>query len=257
MKRGRGLAAIVLILALAGVLYACQRIKGTEEQKETETAIEDSNIELEKELGKEEEEPKPEDVIFSYLQGIKSYEKGKEWSGPWCYEEAGGQQFSQFGCGLCSMANIYSSLSGKECTPLEMYEHAQEVSVYNPKRGVGAIGWDAIRVTLQKTGFECELGRKPLSYEEFQKLARENQCLLVLVSSDNDDTYWQDTPGHYVTLWLYQSDRDKVFLADSSRSSRNRKWIPLRYVYDALKTSSPQQYLAVSYYDVSKDGWVR
>lgn len=216
-----------------------------------------ASVEEKKEKVEAEEEEKPEDEIFSYLQGVKSYEKGKEWSGSWCYEEAAGQQFSQFGCGLCSMANIYSSLSGKECTPFQMYEYAQEVSSYNPRGGVGAIGWDAIRVTLQKTGFTCKVGKKPASYEEFQRLARENRCLLVLISSDEDETYWKEMPGHYVTLWLYDAEKDEVFLADSSGPSRNRKWIPLRYAYDALKTSSPQQYLAVSGYDASEDTWVR
>lgn len=209
------------------------------------------------EQNKKPEKKNPEDEIVTYLQGIKSYEKGKEWSGSWCYEEAAGQQFSQFGCGLCSMANIYSSLSGKECTPLEMYEYAQNVSSYDPSGGVGAIGWDAIRVTLQKTGFTCQVGRKPESYEQFQELAKENLCLMILISSDNDDSFWKEVPGHYVTLWLYDEKEDQVFLADSSGPKRNRQWIPLRTAYDALKTSSPQQYLAVSGYDETEDGWNR
>lgn len=220
-------------------------------------AGEDSDQEKEKNKKEAQSEEKPEDGIVTYLQGIKSYEKGKKWSGSWCYEEAAGQQFSQFGCGLCSMANIYSSLSGKECTPLEMYEHAQNVSSYNPSGGVGAIGWDAIRVTLQKSGFTCKVGRKPESYEQFQKLAEENFCLMVLVSSDNDDSFWKEVPGHYVTLWLYDDKEDQVFLADSSGPKRNRQWISLRTAYDALKTSSPQQYLAVSGYDETEDGWNR
>lgn len=170
---------------------------------EEETQAADKEKEIIEEKPVKEEKAKPEDAVFSYLQGTKSYEKEKEWSGAWCYEEAGGQQFSQFGCGLCSMANIYSTVSGNKCTPLQMYEYAQEVSNYNPHSGLGAIGWDAMRETLQTMGIECEMGRKPSSYEEFQQLAKDSKGLLVLISSNSDDTFWKDMPGHYVTLWLY------------------------------------------------------
>lgn len=266
MRRRIGMLMLVVFIACAtGFFYGNRRIEETGKDKtgDIETAQgngpenEAAEDEAAQEKDTKEQATEQTQGIASYLQGIQSYEKGKEWSGPWCYEEAAGQQFSQFGCGLCSMANIYSSLSGKECTPLEMYEYAQEVSSYDPSGGVGAIGWDAIRVTLQKTGFTCEVGRKPSSYEEFQDLARESQCLMVLVSSDEDATFWKDMPGHYVTLWLYDEQEDQVFLADSSGPKRNRKWIPLRDAYDALKTSSPQQYLAVYSYEASEDGWER
>lgn len=251
---------IMLLICVTGTFWGCRKTAEImkRQKEETELKVAELSEEVEQSLEEEQaEEERPEDGIFSYLQGVKSYEKGKEWSGAWCYEEAAGQQFSQFGCGLCSMANVYSSMSGRECTPLEMYEYAQEVSSYNPGGGVGAIGWDAIRVTLQKMGITCQVGKKPSSYEEFQKLAEENRCLLVLISSDEDDTYWEEMPGHYVTLWLYEPESDRVFLTDSSGPSRNRKWIPLRYAYDALKISSPQQYLAVSSYDASEDIWGR
>lgn len=254
MKRRMSLW-MILSVCMIWTFWGCQNTEETVERQNTEAALEEKS-EQEPETGEAEEE-KPEDILVTYLQGIESYEKGRKWSGAWCYEEAAGQQFSEFGCGLCSMANVYSNLSGKKCTPLEMYRHAQNVSSYNPAGGVGAIGWDAIRVTLQKTGFSCELGRKPASYEQFQELARENPCLLVLISSDKDDSFWQDMPGHYVTLWLYDEEQDQVFLGDSSGPKRNRKWIPLRTVYDALKTSSPQQYLAVNGYDETEDGWKR
>lgn len=249
------------VLCLAGFLGACQGSALEEFQnmtapKEKETQAAANEKESAEQNVDEEEKEKPEDAVFSYLQGTKSYEKGKEWSGAWCYEEAGGQQFSQFGCGLCSMANVYSTISGNQCTPLQMYEYAQQVSSYNPHSGLGAIGWDAMRVTLQKMGMECEMGRKPSSYEAFQQLAKDSKCLLVLISSDSDDTFWQDMPGHYVTLWLYDEDKDEVFLADSSGPSRNREWIPLQTAYDALKRNSPQQYLRVTDYDASGDAWI-
>ena len=211
----------LVVVCLAGFLGACQEIsvgqlKIMEAHGENETQTADKEKDVAQQEPDQEEKAKPEDAVFSYLQGTKSYEKEKEWSGAWCYEEAGGQQFSQFGCGLCSMANIYSTVSGNKCTPLQMYEYAQEVSNYNPHSGLGAIGWDAMRETLQTMGIECEMGRKPSSYEEFQQLAKDSKGLLVLISSNSDDTFWKDMPGHYVTLWLYDEAKDEVFLADSS-----------------------------------------
>lgn len=260
---GRGcLKAALLSICLMGILCGCGKTAQTNQKdvqasREAERHQDESQEASEKDAKDVTDVPKekPEDKIYTYLQGIKSYEKNKEWSGPWCYEEAGGQQFSQFGCGICSLANIYSTLGKRECTPLEMYEWAQAVSSYNPHGGLGAIGWDSIRITLQKSGFTCKVGRKPKKYEDFQKLMKESESMMVLVSSDYDDTYWKDVPGHYVTLWLYDEEEDQVFLADSSGASRNRKWIPLRYAYDALKTSSPQQYVQVTAYDSNEDGW--
>ena len=250
----------LVVVCLAGFLGACQEIsvgqlKIMEAHGENETQTADKEKDVAQQEPDQEEKAKPEDAVFSYLQGTKSYEKEKEWSGAWCYEEAGGQQFSQFGCGLCSMANVYSTVSGNKCTPLQMYEYAQEVSTYNPHSGLGAIGWDAMRETLQTMGMECEMGRKPSSYEEFQQLAKDSRCLLVLISSNSDDTFWKDMPGHYVTLWLYDEKKDEVFLADSSGPSRNREWIPLQTAYDALKRNSPQQYLSVTGYDKNEDAF--
>lgn len=258
MRRRMGLMTAALAVCAAG-FFGYHKVEETVGKQQAEAAWErEEQVEEKEEIEEPETEKEgPEDAVYSYLQGVKSYEEEKEWSGPWCYEEAGGQQFSRFGCGLCSLANIYSTLGRKVCTPLEMYEHAQEVTAYRPHNGAGAIGWDCIRITLQKCGFTCRLGKKPESYEMFQELAREGECLLVLVSSDNDDTFWKDTPGHYVTLWHYNEERDEVFLADSSGSSKNRQWIPLKWVYNALKTSNPQQYLMVEGYDADMDGWYR
>ena len=101
----------LVVVCLAGFLGACQGISVGQFQTmkahgEEETQAADKEKEIVEEKPVKEEKAKPEDAVFSYLQGTKSYEKEKEWSGAWCYEEAGGQQFSQFGCGLCSMANI-------------------------------------------------------------------------------------------------------------------------------------------------------
>lgn len=256
MRRWMSLIIVLFAVCTAG-FFGYQKTEETGKEQQAENAAEEKKTEEKKEKIVEIKEETPEDAVYSYLQGVKSYEKKEEWSGSWCYEEAGGQQFGRFGCGLCSLANIYSTLGKEACTPLEMYEHAQEITRYNPHSGVGAIGWDCIRIVLEQSGFVCELGRKPEDYETFQELAREGECLLVLVSSDNDDTYWQDTPGHYVTIWHYNEKRDEVFLADSSGPSKNRQWIPLRYVYDALKTDNPQQYLMVKGYNADLDGWYR
>ena len=78
---------------------------------------------------------------------------------------------------------------------------------------------------------------------------------MVLVSSRNDDTYWKKTGGHYVNVWLYNEKTDEVFLTDPGAPDRNRETIPLRYVYDALKTVSQYQYLLVNEYEEEKNLW--
>ena len=81
------------------------------------------------------------------------------------------------------------------------------------------------------------------------------ESMLVLISSYNDDSYWQDTPGHYVTLFLYNRETEKAFLTDSGDPEHNRSWISLKLIYKALKTSSDFQYLSVLSYEVDKDTW--
>ena len=49
--------------------------------------------------------------------------------------------------------------------------------------------------------------------------------------------------------------RWRWFLADPGGPDRNRTWIPLRYVYDALKTSSQYQYLLVNGYAEEDNQW--
>jgi hypothetical protein len=92
-------------------------------------------------------------------------------------------------------------------------------------------------------------------HEEFQEQMKHTQSAIVLVSSNYDATYWQNTPGHYVNIWLYQEDTDLVLLAEPGNPEKNRTWIPLRYVYDALKLVSPYQYLAVAFYAEEANGW--
>ncbi|MGN0352522.1 MAG: chaperonin [Roseburia sp.] len=196
-----------------------------------------------------------EDKVYSFLQGPKSWGNGVTWSGEWCLKYVKGNYFGGFGCGLCCMANIYSTLTDYTCSPLDMYEYATEVSGYYPSKKSGAIGWGDMKVTLQKCGFVCDVYQKPGTYEEFRQQIAEAQSAIVLVSSYNDNTYWEDTSGHYVNIWLYNEETEEVFLTEPGGPEKNRTWVPLRYVYDALKTSSQYQYLMVNDYKEEDNLW--
>lgn len=195
-----------------------------------------------------------EENIYSFLQGPGSWSAGVSWSGEWCRFEVDGNSFGSFGCGLCCMANVYNTLSPYEVSPWDMYEHAKISSGYTPGGGYGAIDWQEMRCTLEVCGISSELHCKPETYEEFQQQIRDAKSAIVLVCSGNDNTFWQTTQGHYVNIWLYQED-DTVFLAEPGNREKNRSRIPLRYVYDALKTGSTFQYLAVKDYVEAENMW--
>ena len=194
-------------------------------------------------------------LVYTFLQGPRAYREKWPWSGDWCERLVQGNSFGAFGCGLCCMANIYSTLSGYECSPWDMYEFATQASLYYPSSESGAIGWEDMQTTLTAAGFSCSLCVKPATYEEFQEQMKHTQSAIVLVSSNYDATYWQNTPGHYVTIFLYDEEKDKVFLADSGEPKRNRRWISLKKVYKSLKTASTWQYLPIGGYDGKKDEW--
>lgn len=197
----------------------------------------------------------PEDAIYTFLQGPRAWKGKVRWSGSWCNMELADSLFSVFGCGLCDLANIYSTLSPYECSPVDMFFFAVEITEYSPGGGYGAIDWPYMRDALKACGFTSKMRRKDKTYESFQKRIKNCQTAIVLVSSYDDDAYWQDTPGHYVNLWLYDEQTDQVFLADSGDPDHNRSWIPLRLIYDALGSNSEYQYLTVSAYDESKNTW--
>ena len=71
----------------------------------------DNNSEEIKEKVKEEE-------IFTFLQGPKSWEERRDWSGAWGRAFYDGGSFGGFGCGLCCLANVYSTESRYQCTLL-------------------------------------------------------------------------------------------------------------------------------------------
>ncbi len=196
-----------------------------------------------------------ENKIYTFLQGPRSWAEKIPWSGEWCKFMVEGNPFGGFGCGLCCMANIYDTLSPYEVSPLGMYEHATESSGYAPGGEAGAIDWKDMRDSLRSCGISCRLHRKPATYRAFRKQIKKAKSAVVLVSSAFDATYWKGTSGHYVNLWMYREKDDTVFLAEPGSPEKNRSRIPLRYVYDALKTVSPYQYLTVSGYSEEENLW--
>lgn len=196
-----------------------------------------------------------QDEIYTFLQGPKAWEARREWSGEWCYQYLEGNYFGSFGCGMCCMANIYDTLADDKGSPLDAYKFARKYSGYLPTPQSGAIGWGDMKNCLRKMGMVCDLYYKPDSYEEFQNQMARCESMIVLVTSNEDDTFWKHTSGHYVNIWLYDESDDTVFLAEPGSPTNNRKRIPLRYVYDALKTISQFQYIRVDEYNVENDTW--
>ena len=196
-----------------------------------------------------------EEDIYTFLQGPKAWASKTDWSGAWCDEFLAGQKFSVFGCGLCDLANIYSTLTPYDCSPLDMYAYAQEVSDYRPVSGYGAIDWPELKKTLSSVGISSEICVKDSSYEAFAKKAASSLSMITLVSSYNDSSYWHEAEGHYVNLWLYDEEDETVFLADSGDPEHNRSRIPLKTVYDALKTGADYQYLIVTGCDEAANTW--
>lgn len=190
--------------------------------------------------------------IYTYLQGPKSWNQGIDWSGEWGESYMDGGSFGGFGCGLCCMANIYSSLTPYQCSPVDMYRYAKKHTGYG---GGMAIDWGYIRRGLTSLGLHCHVERKQETYHEFRENIRKSKCAIVLVSSANSTVHWKNTPGHYVTIFEFQEETEKVFLADSGDPDHNRRWIHLKKVYRSLKTASNWQYLVVSGYDKQKDHW--
>lgn len=234
------------------------------EEEETAPGEEETQTEAPEEEGETEETENSrlitqvdlaEDEIYTFMQGPKAWAGKEPFSGAWCDVVLADQEFSVFGCGLCDLANIYSTLTPCVCSPLDMFYYAKEISRYTPVSGYGAIDWPYLRKTLTTCGIDTRLMRKEKTYEEFQQHIAESITSIVLVASHYDDTYWQDVEGHYVNIWIYDPEDDTVFLADSGNPSHNRQRIPLRYIYDALKVSSNFQYLRVVSVDPEGNTW--
>lgn len=189
---------------------------------------------------------------YSFLQGPKSWKKKLPWSGAWSKKEYRGNKFGAFGCGLCCIANIYGTLTDFEASPIDAYQFSVKNSGYE---GGGAIAWEYMEHSLREMGFGTELKKMPKDYSVFQKKMAKSRCAIVLVTSNTENSFWKDTPGHYVTIFFYDQVKDEVLLADSGNPPNNRQWVSLRKIYDSLKDSSDYQYLRVINYDASKDKW--
>lgn len=213
---------------------------------ETETETE---TETEKKLVLSEED------IYTFMQGPKAWTTGTDWGGSWCDVELYDQKFSVFGCGHCCLANIYSTLTDGDCSPLDMFYYAKEVSGYRPMSYYGSIDWPYMKQTLRKVGIHTKLKQKDKTYKKFQEEIKNSITATVLVCSDYDTTYWQGVEGHYVNVWLYDEKDDTVFLADSGNPDHNRQRIPLKYVYDAMKLSNRYQYMLVTSVDEDGNQW--
>lgn len=196
-----------------------------------------------------------QDSIYSFSQGPKAWKKKRKWSGSWGNLIIDGNAFGNFGCGFCCMANIYSTLSDYECSPIDIYSYTKETSSYMPRPGVGAIGWEAMKYTLETCGFSSTLHQKDTNYEDFQNILQNSYATIVLICSQNDDAYWPNTPGHYVTIWRYEPESDTVFLTDPGDPDHNRSTIDLSLVYNALKTASNYQYLTIDNYNENNNLW--
>lgn len=190
--------------------------------------------------------------VYTYLQGPKSWKSRLDWSGKWGKTMYDGGSFGAFGCGLCCLANIYSTDAEGECSPIDMYRYTKKYTEYG---GGGAIAWEYMLQTLKRTGFTAELCQKPGNYEEFRSLIAESRSSIVLVSSADSTCYWKDTPGHYVTVFLYDDQTERIFLADSGDPKHNRHWVKLKKIYKSLKTDSDYQYLRVMSYVSEQDQW--
>lgn len=254
---GKSVIAVLafLCLIIGAILFSVNmnRQKAREVMsQEVNKVVEEAKDEMLPSALKVTPPPEDTDTIYSYLQGPKSWRKKIPWSGEWGVSFYDGGSFGGFGCGLCCIANIYSSLTKYQCTPVDAYHYAKKHTGY---MGGGAIDWGYMRQSLNEMGFNCHVEKKPETYREFQEDIKNSQAAVVLVSSNNSKCYWKDTPGHYVTIFLYNEKKDQVFLADSGDPDHNRQWISLKKIYKSLKTSSSWQYLMVQEYNQKEDQW--
>ena len=163
-----------------------------------------------------------------------------------------GGMFGAFGCGLCCMANVYSSVTPSyyKASPVDMYRFAKKNTWY---WGGGAIDWSYMIKGMRKAGIHCGVKRKPKRYSSFKSDVAASKCAIVLISSYDSRCYWKNTPGHYVTIFAYNKNNDRVFLADSGDPSHNRHWVSLRKIYRSLKKASRYQYIRVTGYNRNQD----
>jgi len=212
----------------------------------------DTNGTVKGDNGDVQAEENEEDGIYTFLQGPKSWGERIDWSGQWGTKFYDGGSFGGFGCGLCCLANVYSTVSSCQCTPVDMYQFAKRNTGYS---GGGAIAWEYMDSILKDIGIESHLRRKPGSYKAFRKQISQASCSIVLVSSKASRCYWKNTPGHYVAIFLYDKESDTVFLADSGNPDHNRQRVKLHKIYKSLKKASEWQYICAGDYNAKEDTW--
>lgn len=248
------MAAIILLsigmLAAAAILN--QFFPSESKQTSTETVVTATPTATPTVTPEPTVTPDPTEEIASFLQGPKSWKERRNWSGEWGESYYDGGSFGGFGCGLCCMANVYCSLTDYRCSPVDMYRYAKKKTEYG---GGGAIDWGYMKGALESAGMLCDVWRKPSKYTTFQDRIKSAKAAIVVVSSNDSQCYWKDTPGHYVTLFLYDEKKDQVFLADSGDPEHNRQWVKLSKIYKSLKTSNPWQMLLITDYNEKKDTW--
>jgi len=187
------LLAVVVVVGLALRVTASQTDKGKSAQKITASGgkqtgtvknVGDKNStgDMPQTAGKsiqtagQNNVVKPEDAVYTFLQGPKSWGKRLTWSGKWAETYYDGGKFGAFGCGFCCMANIYSSQTTYEASPVDIYKYTKRNTIYG---GGGAVAWEYMESAMQGLGFEVSLRRKPTSYRKFQKMIG----LMILVKS--------------------------------------------------------------------------
>ncbi len=190
-------------------------------------------------------ESEAEKKISSYIQLPKDYRPGDKWAGDWADIESGGQTFFTFGCGVCCLSNILSTLGDKVIEPDDMFRLVKAQTDYNPDSGVGAVSWGQLQTVCANAGLKTALKVKPNTLDEFRKDVADSVTTLVLVCRENDDALWFYTKGHYVNLWEYDPENDTVFVTDPS-GLFNRNRVMVEDVYNALKTRSSSQYMTVA-----------
>ena len=186
-----------------------------------------------------------EKQIYSYVQVPQEYYHNKKWRGDWTDIEAGGQKFFFFGCGVCCLSNMISTLNGVDIKPDEMFALSKEQTNYNPDSGVGALSWKQLKSICEQAGLNADVRKKPDDIDTFRKDVADSDTTMVLVCKYDDDALWFYTNGHYVNLWEYDPATDTVFITDSS-GMFNRKRVQMEDVYNALKTRSEAQYMTVN-----------
>ena len=87
-------------------------------------------------------------------------------AGEWGEQYMDGGSFGGFGCGLCCMANVYSSLTEYQCSPVDMYRFAKKHTGYG---GGMAIDWGYMRRSLTRLGFQCHVEHKQETYRQFRQ----------------------------------------------------------------------------------------